>query len=319
MDILKHAATVAATLALAAPALAQSDFPTRPIEVVIPFQPGDTDNMLRPFLQRMAEVLGQPMVISYRPGAGGGIGAADVANAAPDGYTLVGTSPGSVVVVPLASPEAQYTFRSFAPAVALSEGGFLLLVQASSPFETLDDLVAFARENPGDVAFGTSGTMGITHLLTEAFGVAAGIDLTHIPYQGSGPAVTGLLGGHIELATSAIAPALGHIRDGALRPLAALSAERLNAYPEVPTTLELGYEIGSPTLYGLLAPAGTPPEILARLHAAAETAIETWGEELETNMAALGSQIHLLGPEDYTAYLEEQNALFTIAVEAVNE
>lgn len=317
---MKHFALVtAAGCLLALPASADADYPSRPIEVIIPFQPGDTDNMLRPFTEAMSEVLGQPMVISYRPGAGGGIGASEIANADPDGYKLVGTSPGSVVVVPLASPEAQYTLESFAPAVALSEGGFLLVVQDSSPYQTLQDLVDAAAQNPGEITFGTSGTMGITHLLTEAFGVAAGVELTHIPYQGSGPAITGLLGGHIDLATSAIAPAMGHISEGTLRPLAALTEERLNAYPDVPTTRELGFEIGSPALYGLLAPAGTSPDILERLHDAALTAIERNSDAIEGNLSTMGAQTHLMDPSEYGRYLQEQHEIFTVAVDAVNQ
>lgn len=309
-------AVCAAALAFGAPASAQDDFPQNPVTVIIPFAPGDTDNMLRPVIERMGEYLGQPVGLDYRPGAGGALGAGEVARAEPDGHLLVGTSPGSVVVVPLANPDVPYSTDDFAPVVAISEGALLIVVQADSPFETLQDLVDHARENPQDLTFGTSGTLGITHLLTEAFAAEAGIELTHIPFQGSGPAVTALLGGHIDFSTTAIAPAAGQIDAGELRPLAVFAAERLGPLPDVPTIREFGIEVGSPTLYGLLAPAGTPDAVRQRIYEAASEVVANFGDELDDRYRQLGGQVHLLGPEEYAAYLDEQRELFTRAVAA---
>jgi len=175
---------VAAIAGLAAsgaqPAAAEA-FPTKPIQLVIPFAPGDTDQMLRPFTDKMSEFLGQPIVMNYKPGAGGGVGAGWVAASKPDGYTIVGSSPGSLVVVPLASKEMKYTTDSFQPIAALSEGGLMLVVPASSPFKSIKDLVEQAKKEPGKITFTSSGTMGITHLLAEIFGQEAGIKLSHIP------------------------------------------------------------------------------------------------------------------------------------------
>ncbi|VFR33339.1 Tricarboxylate transport protein TctC [plant metagenome] len=314
-----RAACAAVILGAAVPAasVAAQAFPAKPIQLVIPFQPGDTDNMLRPFVDRMQEFLGQPVVLNYKPGAGGGIGAGAVAASPPDGYTLVGSSPGSLVVVPLANKEVKYRFDDFAPVAALAEGGLMLVVPASSPWKTAKDLVEASRRKPGDVTFTSSGALGITHLLAEAFAREAGVKWTHIPFQGSGPAITALLGGHVQMASTAIAPAQAHLQAGTLRALAVFGDQRLKAYPDVPTLRELGYEIGSPTLYGIAAPKGTPPEVVDRLHQAARQASEKYAGKIGETLATFGAQAHVLGPREYAEYLKGQNALFAEAVKGL--
>ena len=312
------AAAAAGVLAVAsAPAGAAENFPVRPIQLVIPFAPGDTDNMLRPFVERMAEFLRQPVVLNYKPGAGGGIGAGFVAASKPDGYTLVGTSPGSIVVVPLANREMRYTPESFTPVAALSEGGLMLVVASGAPWKNMRELVEHSKKNAGKVTFTSSGAMGITHLLAEAFAREAGVKWSHIPYQGSAPAITALLGGHVEMASTAIAPAQSHIKAGTLRPLAVFGDTRLKAYPDVPTLKELGYNVGSPTLYGISAPAGTPRDVVDTLHAAARKATDKYGDSIAANLALFGAEIKLLGPDEYAAYLQRQNQLFSDAVKSL--
>lgn len=306
-------------LALAtSPARAAENFPGKPIQLVIPFAPGDTDNMLRPFAEKMAEFLGQPVVLNYRPGAGGGVGAGAVAASKADGYTLVGTSPGSIVVVPLANKDVKYTPESFTPVASLAEGGLMLVVPASSPFKTVRDVVEHAKKNPGKLTFSSSGALGITHLLAEIFGKEAGVKLNHIPFQGSGPAITALLGGHVDMASTAIAPAQSHIKAGTLRPLAVFGDTRLKAYPEVPTLKELGYNVGSPTLYGISAPKGTPREVVDAIYGAAKKAVDRYGDSIATNLGLFGAEIRLLGPDEYAAYLKNQNALFSSAIKTLN-
>ncbi|VFR41121.1 Tricarboxylate transport protein TctC [plant metagenome] len=297
--------------------VAAQTFPAKPIQLVIPFQPGDTDNMLRPFVDRMQEFLGQPVVLNYKPGAGGGIGAGSVAASPPDGYTLVGSSPGSLVVVPLANKEVKYRFDDFAPVAALAEGGLMLVVPASSPWKTARDLVEASRRKPGDVTFTSSGALGITHLLAEAFAREAGVKWTHIPFQGSGPAITALLGGHVQMASTAIAPAQAHLQAGTLRALAVFGDQRLKAYPDVPTLRELGYRIGSPTLYGIAAPKGTPPEVVDRLYQAARQASEKYAGKIGETLTTFGAQAHVLGPREYAEYLKGQHALFAEAVKGL--
>ena len=300
------------------PARSAENFPSKPIQLVIPFAPGDTDNMLRPFAEKMGEFLGQPVVLNYKPGAGGGVGAGFVAASKADGYTLVGTSPGSIVVVPLANKDVKYTLESFSPVASLAEGGFMLVVPASSPFKTVKDVVEYARKNVGKLTFSSSGTLGITHLLAEIFGKEAGVQLNHIPFQGSGPAITALLGSHVDMASTAIAPAQSHIKAATLRPLAVFGDTRLKAYPEVPTLKELGYNVGSPTLYGISVPKGTPKEVIDAIHAAAKKAVDKYGDSIATSLGLFGAEIRLLGPDEYSAYLKKQNALFSSAIKTPN-
>lgn len=311
------AAFAGATLLAASPALAQA-FPTKPIQLVIPFAPGDTDQMLRPFVDKMGEFLGQPIVMSYKPGAGGGIGAGSVAASKNDGYTIVGSSPGSLVVVPLANKEMKYSTDSFQPIAALSEGGLMLVVPAASPYKNIKDLVEQAKKAPGKITFTSSGAMGITHLLAEIFSQEAGIKLSHIPYQGSAPAITALLGGHVEMASTAIAPAQAHIKAGTLRPLAVFGDKRLKAYPDVPTLMEMGYKLGSPTLYGILAPKDTPKEVIDALHGAARKVVEKYGDQVAQTLSTMGAEVKLLGPDAYGAYLRNQAQLFSAGIKTLN-
>lgn len=288
-------------------------FPSKNVQVVIPFAPGDTDNMLRPFLDKMGEFLGQPVLLTYKPGAGGGVGAGTVATSKPDGYTLVGTSQGSIVVVPLFNKDIKYTTESFAPIASLSEGGFMLLVAASSPWKNLKELIDYSKKNPKAINFTTSGAMGVTHLLAEIFANEAGVQWTHIPEKGSGPAVTALLGGHVQMTSSAVAPALAHIRAGTLRPLATFGVERLKAFPDVPTFKELGYKIASPGYYGILAPKDTPKPVIDAIYAAAQKATDKYQSQISQTLGGFGAQIKLLPPKEYADYIESQKTLFSEA------
>lgn len=313
------AAIGAATLT-ALPTQAQSTepFPNKPIQLVIPFAPGDTDNMLRPFADKMGEFLGQPVVLNFKPGAGGGVGAGQVATSKADGYTLVGSSPGSIVVVPLANKDIKYSPESFTPVAAMSEGGLMLVVASASPWKSMKDVVEHSKKNPGSVTYSSSGTLGITHLLGEIFTKEAAVKWNHIPFPGSAPAIAALLGGHVDMASTAIGPAQAHIKAGTLRPLAVFGDTRLKAYPDVPTLRELGYKVGSPVLYGISAPKGTPKEVVNVLYAAVKKASEKYNEQIATNLSIFGAEIKVLGPDEYAAYLRNQNQLFSAAIKTLN-
>ncbi|MGE8686602.1 MAG: tripartite tricarboxylate transporter substrate binding protein [Achromobacter sp.] len=310
-------ASIALGLALGAPA--QAGFPEKPVQLIIPFAPGDTDQMLRPITEKMGQYLGQPIVMNYKPGAGGGIGAAYTASAPADGYTIVGSSPGALVVVPLANKEIKYTTDSFAPVAAISLGGMMIVASSKSRYKTLADVVADAKARPDGVSYGTSGAMGISHLLGETFASEAGIQLRHIPFQGSAPAVTALLGGHTDIAVSAVGPAQAHIQSGGLRPLAIFSSKRLAAYPDVPTLRELGYDVGSPTIYGLMAPRDTPPQVIDTLYQAARKVVADQGGEVNKTLGTIGAEVSVLSPQEYGAYLREQRALFSKAIGLIRE
>ncbi|KCB44740.1 tripartite tricarboxylate transporter substrate binding protein [Bordetella hinzii] len=314
-----RAALGALALSLVFGGPAHPAYPARPVQLIIPFSPGDTDQMLRPITEKMGQYLGQPIVMNYKPGAGGGIGAAYTASAAADGYTLVGSSPGALVVVPLANKEIKYTTDSFAPVAAISLGGMMIVAPGKSKYKTLADVVADARARPDGIAYGTSGAMGISHLLGETFASEAQIKLRHIPFQGSTPAVTALLGGHTDIAVTAVGPAQAHIQSGGLRPLAVFSSKRLAAYPDVPTLRELGYDVGSPTLYGLMAPKGTPPQVIDTLYQAARKVVAEQGDEVSKTLGTIGAEVSVLGPREYGAYLQEQRALFSRAIGLIRE
>ncbi len=310
-------AFLALGLALHAPA--HAGFPAKPVQLIIPFAPGDTDQMLRPITEKMGQYLGQPIVMNYKPGAGGGIGAAYTASAAPDGYTIVGSSPGALVVVPLANKEIKYTTESFAPVAAISLGGMMIVASGKSKYKTLADVVTDAKARPDAISYGTSGAMGISHLLGETFASEAKVKLRHIPFQGSTPAVTALLGGHTDIAVSAVGPAQAHIQSGGLRPLAVFSSKRLAAYPDVPTLRELGYDVGSPTIYGLMAPKGTPPQVVDALYQAARKVVAEQGGEVSKSLGSIGAEVSVLSPQEYGAYLQEQRALFSKAIGLIRE
>ena len=305
--------------ALAAPVFAeQSPYPSKLVTVVSPFAPGSTDTVLRPFVEKMGEFLGQPVVLNFKPGAGGAIGAGFVAGSKPDGYTLVGTSIGSVVLGPLADKDVKFSLDSFTPVVAFAEGNLMLIVPGSSPHRTLKELIEYSRKHPDAVTYGSSGAMGITHLLTEMLAKDAGVRWTHVPYQGSGPAITSLLGGHVQMASTSAGSAQAHLKSGALRALAVYSDSRMKAYPEVPTLNELGFSVSSPVVYGLLAPRGTPREIVDALHGAVRRAVAKYGDSIAANLAISGAEIKMMSPEEYAAYLRAQHGLYSATIRSLN-
>lgn len=181
-------ASLVVGLAFTGPVHADEAYPAKPIQLIIPFAAGDTDTMLRPITARMGEYLGQPIVMNYRPGAGGGVGAGFTASSPADGYTIVGSSPGATVIVPLANKEVKYSLSSFEPVAGIALGGMMIVVPAKSKYKTLADVVTAAKEKPASISYGTSGALGISHLLGESFAAAANIELLHIPFQGSAPA-----------------------------------------------------------------------------------------------------------------------------------
>jgi tripartite-type tricarboxylate transporter receptor subunit TctC len=290
---------------------AEKKFPTKPIQVTIPFQPGDTDNLLRPYVEKMPEYLGQPVNMVYKPGAAGSTGAGFVAASKPDGYLLVGSSHSSIVVVPLTHKDVGYTWKSFAPVCAMVEASSLIVVQSSSPWKTLKDLVEDSKKSPGKITYSSSGTFGTNHLIPEALCKEAGIKWTYIPSQGSGPTITALLGGHVQVASTAIAPALPHLRAGTLRALAVYRPTRMRALPDAPTLKELGYPIYSSSPYGILAPKDTPKEVVDTIYQAAKKVVDNHRDFVSERLDKLGAEIGFEGPEEYTAHLARQYELFS--------
>jgi tripartite-type tricarboxylate transporter receptor subunit TctC len=287
---------------------ADAKFPTKPIQVIIPFPPGSTDVLLRPFIEKMPEYLGQSMTFIYKPGAAGSVGAGYVAVSKPDGYTLVGVSESALVTVPLTNKAIDYRLESFATISMFVEAPVLLCVKSDSRWKTLRDLIDEAKKNPGQMSFNTSGTYGTVHTAAESLFKDAGIKLTHIPSQGSGASVPALLGGHINASSITLAVILPHVKAGTIRPLVSFTEKRLRALPDVPTAKELGYPVVASSFYGLLAPKGTPRAIVEIIYGAAKKTRENHESFIKERYDNIGVEMMFLGPQEYYNHLKKFQA-----------
>jgi tripartite-type tricarboxylate transporter receptor subunit TctC len=294
---------------------AEKKYPTKPINLIIPFAPGDTDNNLRPFTDKMAQYLGQPLNFVYKPGASGAVGAGFVSTSEPDGYTLMGSQQSCLVIVPLTQKGLNYTLKNFVPICGLAGGYNVIAVPKAARWKTIQEFLAEAKKNPGKISYVSgSGALGITTLVAEAFFKEAGVKLNLIPAQGSGPAVTAILGGHTDAVSSQVTPAFPHIQAGSLRPLVVSTEKRVPTMPEVPTHVELGYRVNVPSLYGLLAPKGTPKEIVEALALAAKKAAEEHKAAIEASLSKAGMAISYTGPEGFAQFLKSQDDYWTKTV-----
>lgn len=265
---------VASTVA-AMPA-AQAAFPDRPVHVVVPFEPGGgTDLISRALGGGMANALGQPVVIDNRPGAGTIIGANEVARSKPDGYTLVMHTFAFVVNPSLHKQLPYSTEKGFAAVSLIARGPTVLVVPANSPFKSVKDIVDAARAHPGNVTFATQGIGTSADMAGELLENLAKIALTQVPFKGAGPALTDLLGGHVQMMFGTAAAVSDLVKSGKLRAVAVTSPEPSTAFPSIPTVAQTvpGYSIEA--WYGLFAPAGTPPGVIEKLRAAAAQATQT--------------------------------------------
>jgi len=283
----------------------EKKFPTKPIQVIIPFAPGDTDNLLRPFIEKMPQYLGQPLTMVYKPGAAGALGAEFVASAKPDGYTLLGLSQSALTIVPHLQ-KVNYTLESFIPISCLVESPILLVGKPDVPWKNLNELVAEAKKNPGKINLTTAGTFNIAHIAFEAFAKKAGIKVNYIPSQGSGPAMTAVLGGHVHLASGAIVPALPHIKVGTLRALGVYTANRVRDLPDAPTFAEMGYSVIIPVYYGFLAPKDTPKEVIETLHLSIKKVVEHHGAFVNERLEKLGAKAIYIELREYANLLKDQ-------------
>jgi tripartite-type tricarboxylate transporter receptor subunit TctC len=267
---------MAAVLALAllgAGAGAQEAYPSKPITLVVPFPPGGVaDIVARPAADALGRVLGTPVVIENKAGAGGGIGMAYVAKAKPDGYTLL-LALSSISILPEADMiigrPPMYQLDQLVPIARLTADPTVLAVRADSRWKTLQDFVADARKRPGAISYGSSGNYGTMHVPMEMFASEAGIKLLHVPYTGAGPAVVALLGGSIDAVASGPSTVIQHVKAGTVRVLASWGDRRLASLPDVPTLSESGFNAVFFQWSGLFAPAGTPAPVLVKLRDAA--------------------------------------------------
>jgi len=302
-------------------AFAQETYPTKPITMVVPFPPGGVADIVgRPLATQMEKTLKQPVVVVNRTGAGGAVGMASVAKAAPDGYTiLMGLS--SISIFPVSDringKAPSYEMKDFAPIALITADPTVLVVSADSPWKNLQEFVASAKAYPGKINYSSSGVYGTLHVAMEIFANAAGIQLFHVPYQGGGPAVTALLGGQVHALASGPAAAIGQIKGGKMRALASWSTERLPLMPDVPTFKELGYDAEFYIWSGVFAPAAIPTPVLDRLRAAVRAAANS--PEFKGAMEKVSTPVSYLDAPAFRTYWEKDAARLKVALEKIGK
>ncbi len=315
----KTAAALAAALALVAPAasLAQA-FPAKPIRLVVTYPPGGgADLMARLIAPKMGEALGQPVVVENKPGASGQIGAGEVARAAPDGHTIMLDASSFAVNPSLYSKLPYDPAKAFQPLAVLALYPNVLVVTPSFPPKDVRELVALAKSKPGTVAFASSGNGSAQHLAGELFKQRAGVDMTHIPYKGGGPALNDVIGGQVPVFFANLASGLAHVKGGKLRAMAVTGARRASSLPEIPTMAEAGipgYEVYE--WNALFAPAGTPAPVVEKLAAAIAKALQS--PEVRERVASLGGDLAGYGPKEAEKFVREQTELWGKVVKAGN-
>jgi tripartite-type tricarboxylate transporter receptor subunit TctC len=276
------------------------DYPTRPITLVVPQAPGGGNDVIARILaDHMSRLLGQQIVVENRTGAGGTLGTRQVAKSAPDGYTLGIGSTGTMAIAPTAYPNAGYDpRRDFAPVGLIARSAIALVVGPSVSATNVRELIKTAKDNPGKLTYGSGGAGSGNHLAGVLFGMTANVKLTHVPFRGANPAITDVIGGHVDMIFSSLPPTLGSIRDGKLRVLGMATRTRSTALPDVPTIDEAGLPgFEAEQRYGLIAPAGTPDAIIARLNAALRQALAS--PEVIQRIASDGAVPMPSSPQEY--------------------
>jgi tripartite-type tricarboxylate transporter receptor subunit TctC len=290
-------------------------YPSRPIKLISPLAAGGTgDTLARLFGAQIAKVLGQPVVIDARPGAGGQVGLEAVAKAPPDGYTLAITA-SAVVIIPTQRANAGFdALTDFEPIGQVANTSQVLVVNAASQFKTLADLLAYAKANPGRLNYGSSGNGSLTHLNTEMLKEMTGVNIVHVPYRGSTFARNGLLGGEVDFIVDGLLPALPLIKDGRFRALGLLDSARSPSAPEIPTIAQAGVKgYASDTWYGLLAPAGTPKDVIQTLYAAAVAAAKS--PEFRAALAEQGVQLTVSSPVEFRTLLQNEKTRWASVIQ----
>jgi tripartite-type tricarboxylate transporter receptor subunit TctC len=290
-----------------ASAVAQ-EYPSKPVRVIVPYVAGgNADIWARVLSQKLTEAFKQSFVVENRPGANGGIGADAVAKSAPDGYTLLMTASGPIVVNPVLYAKVPYDVqKDFAPVAQCVVFQYVLVTLSSSPYKSLDDIVAAARTQPGALAFGSTGVGGGNHLAGELFGLSAGVRFNHVPYKGSAAALADLLGGQLAFMFDTVITSVPHLKSGKLRAYAVSSARRASALPDVPTLQEAGYKDFDVSQWqGVLAPAGTPRPVVERLNAEIVNAMHA-ADVRERIVTQGGSEIVTGSPEEFGALIRRE-------------
>jgi tripartite-type tricarboxylate transporter receptor subunit TctC len=282
------------------------DYPNRPITLVVPYAAGGgNDVMARIVGEKMSKTLGQQVVIDNRPGAGGALATRQVAKAAPDGYTLVIGGTGSLAVNPTLLPNVGYDVRKdFAPIGMIGSSAMIVIIHPTIPAKTIPELIALAKQEPGKYTYASAGVGSGIHLGAELFAYMGGIKLVHVPYKGTGPALTDLLGAHVSMYFSSLPSAIGLVKEGKVRALAVTGAKRSDVFPDVPTVAETLPGFEAVLRYGIVAPTGTPRPIIDKLNAALRQALAE--PDVIARMARDGTDSVSSTPEEYAADIDRE-------------
>lgn len=319
MRITRPLVALAASLALAAP-FAQAQAPTwprQPVALVVPFPAGGpTDAMARALAQKLGDRLGQAVVVENKGGAGGSIAAEVVARAAPDGHTLFFGTTGTLAINPSLYAKLRYDpVKDFAPVSLMATTMNVLVVNPDVPAKTLSDLVKLAKAKPGTITYGSAGNGSSNHLSGELFRSTAGVQVNHIPYKGSAPALVDLLGGRLTMMFDTIAQQTQNVAAGKVRALAVTGPQRSPLLPDVPTAQEAGLKDFDVTIwYGVLAPAGTPASVVERL--AREIGAVMSGEDMKKRMQADGAEARPTTPAEFAALIKRDLSKWAPVVKA---
>ncbi len=298
-----------------APAAAQQDYPNRPITLVVPYAAGGgNDVMARTVAEKMSKTLGQNVVVENRAGAGGSIATRQVARAAPDGYTLVLGGTGTLAVNPTLYDNIGYDPRKdFTPIGLIGTGQLIVLVNPSVAAKTIPELIALAKKEPGKLSYASAGVGSGIHLGAVLFEQMAGIKLIHVPYKGTAPALTDLIGGHVQIYFSSLPSAVAIAKEGKVRPLAVTGPARSAVFPDLPTMSEAALPGFEAVLhYGIVAPAGTPKPIVDKLNAALRDAVNS--PDTKMRMAADGTEPLASTPEEYAADIDKEEKKWSAIV-----
>lgn len=317
MKLLSIAALAMASSLLAGPAAAQS-YPTKPIKMVVPYSPGGTsDYVARVIGNKLGQLLGQPIVVDNRPGAGAVIGTTAVAQSPADGYTLLLTAPEFTINPALQLKVSYDAQKDFAPVALFARYPHMLVVNPALPARNVKELVALTKAKPDELNFASGGNGGSNHLSGEWFKLVTGARVTHIPYKGNGPAMTDLLSNRVQMLFTGYSPVEAQVKGGQLRALAVTGPTRLASAPDVPTMAESGYPgYDFTTWYGILAPAHTPPAVIERLNAELQKTLQA--PEVREKLAGLGADLTVTTPAEYGAILTEETARWAKLVKAAN-
>lgn len=308
-------------LAAASAAIGQELFPSRTITLVAPFPPGGVaDLTARPVAAAMEKILKNPVVVVNKTGAAGAVGMAHVANAKPDGYTLL-LALSSISIIPEADKlfdrKPAYSMDQLVPLALISADPTILVVHPERSWKNVKELVEDAKKRPGQISYSSSGVYGTLHMATEMLSHAAGIKLRHVPYGGAGPALTAILGGHVDMLASGPAVVIPHIKSGKVRPLAGWGAKRVDSLPDVPTFKELGYDIEFYIWAGVFAPHGTPEPVLKKLRDTIKQAVQE--SDFKGAMAKLQTPVAYLDAPEFKKFWDKDAKMLADAIKRVGK